>query len=99
MRYFANFKNGKIECNWERENGKDHPSFINKEDVVEITEEQYKLKRFLTLNKGSVVLNSKYVAHVDLLKKKEDIKNKITDKELSIKDKLDAIINYLGLGE
>lgn len=79
MKYYVSFKNNLVSCSWEREDleKQPHPSYIPKEEIYEVTEEQYKLenKRFLILENNQVKLSDDYRIHM-INKKLEKLKAK-----------------------
>lgn len=71
MRYFCNFKNGLVDCYWKREDDQNHPAYIPKADIKEITLEQFDLNHFLILNNGVVEFNNTtYPAYLLRLQRK-----------------------------
>lgn len=86
MRYFVIFKDDLVSTHWEREDDISHPNYIPKDEIYEVTEEQYRNTRNLILNLGVVEYDAvKRQKYLDKTSKRSTINNS--------KDKLKALSN------
>lgn len=79
MKYFVTFKNEKVNCSWERETENEHPSYIKKEDIVELTQEQYDNRNYLSLSNKKIVIDTEKKDKNLAKKNKHSIEKQIAD--------------------
>jgi hypothetical protein len=97
MKYFVSFKdNNTVDSSWSREDETNHPSYIPKDKIYEVSEEFYKKNTLLVLEDGVVKYDAAKLAKKQVRDQKKSAKDNALAKFKAMKN---SDIDTYGLPE